>query len=80
MFKISPPLWFQNANHTNQNFIKDILKSYTQHSRDLENRLIDECGASRSDIKDLVLWWFSEYEVEEYVSKILFLFSINIRK
>ena len=55
---VACPSWYSNLSQRHKNGIKDTIGNATQISNDLIEDLIDFCGATRSDIEDLLKWWF----------------------
>ena len=42
--------------------IKSLIGDASSSTRDLENLLMDECGADRKDVLCLLIWWFDRQQ------------------
>ena len=62
------PIWYTRLEQVNKDFIKEIIGESTLSSKELEDQIIDNTGATRDDIKKLLTWWFSS-DVTIYLLK-----------
>jgi hypothetical protein len=53
------PIWYSKLTKKVKIHIKDLIGNATKSSTRLENYLIDSLGTDRTDIQDLLMWWFS---------------------
>ena len=62
------PIWYKRLEQVNKDIIKEIIGESTLSSRELEDEIMDNTGATRNDIKKLLTWWFSS-DVTIYLLK-----------
>ena len=68
------PIWYNRLNEKNKKHIKNVIGDATSSNIDLENTLIDETGAQRSDVKELLKWWFNKNVFSFFFSSVVSFF------
>jgi len=64
------PVWYSRMNEHQKNHIK-ICIGDSSWTRDLENLLMDECGADRKDVQNLLRWWYGQQQKKQLIPQIL---------
>ena len=58
---MNAPNWYNTMDAMTKKYITTILKNHKRMTKqNLVELLMDELGADRSDIQDLLSWWFGE--------------------
>jgi hypothetical protein len=58
-----PPFWYTRLKQGHKDFIKETIGEATSWSQELEDKMMDNTGATRDDIQKLLIWWFSSEKV-----------------
>ena len=58
-----PPIWYARLEQKHKDSIIAIIGTSTSSSKELEDEIMDDVGATRDAIQKLLVWWFSSEKV-----------------